>query len=101
MALLPTTRICGAKVISSEGESLGSITDVMIDSATGAIAYAVLAHGGLLGAGEKLLAVPWAEFQADPAHATLTLAATPAELDAASGIDKDAWPTEPPADWRA
>lgn len=101
MALLPSTKICGAPVTATDGSAIGTITDVMLDHDTGGIAYAVLAHGGVLGVGEKLFAVPWTEFIVDPVAGALTLNVTPAALEAAQGIDKDAWPAHPPETWLA
>ena len=101
MALVPSTKICGAPVTDRDGAALGSITDFMVDHATGNLAYAVLSHGGVLGVGEKLFAVPWAAFTVDPLAHTLSLDTTADRLAAAPGIDKDAWPAEPPTDWLA
>ena len=101
MALLPSTKICGAAVSGTDGSALGTITDFMVDHDTGALVYAVLAHGGVLGVGEKLFAVPWEAFIVDPLAGALTLNASAASLNAATGIDKDAWPTEARADWLA
>ena len=101
MALVASTKICGAAVVGRDGQALGTITDFMLDHATGHLTYAVLSHGGLLGIGEKLFAVPWDAFTVDPVHHTLMLDATPDHLAAARGIDKDAWPADAPADWLA
>lgn len=101
MALVPSTKICGAPVNGRDGRALGVITDFMIDHTTGHLTYAVLSHGGLLGIGEKLFAVPWKAFTVDPIHHSLTLDATANDLNAARGIDKDAWPAHPPENWLA
>lgn len=101
MALVPSTKICGAPVTGRGGEALGAITDCMIDHASGQLSYAILSHGGMLGIGEKLFAVPWEAFTVDPIHHTLILDVTPNELAAATGVDKDAWPADAPADWLA
>lgn len=39
----------GNKVISSDGEDIGKIKDIMLDVGSGRIAYAVLSSGGFLG----------------------------------------------------
>jgi sporulation protein YlmC with PRC-barrel domain len=54
------------EVENSVGESLGKIEEVMINLASGRVAYAVLSFGGTLGMGEKLFAIPWAELKPDP-----------------------------------
>lgn len=100
MALVPSSKICGAAVSARDGTALGSITDFMVDHATGHLTYAVLSHGGVLGVGEKLFAVPWSAFTVDPVAHTLSLDTTAERLSAAKGISKDAWPADA-ADWRA
>src|SRR5690242_21020435 len=50
--------IVGMKVLSTSGEDLGKIEDVVVNPG-GEVSYAVLAFGGFLGMGDKLFAVPW------------------------------------------
>jgi sporulation protein YlmC with PRC-barrel domain len=90
----PVGSICGSSVEAPGGETLGSISDLMIDTDNGAIAYAVLAYGGVLGVGEKLFAVPWACFEVDAASGAITLPVGRDRLEELPGFDKDAWPTE-------
>ncbi|MFC3713575.1 PRC-barrel domain-containing protein [Sphingoaurantiacus capsulatus] len=90
---MPAAAICGASVTGSDGESLGTVSELMIDSRSGGIAYAVLAFGGVMGVGEKLFAVPWAAFSADPASGELSLKVSASALAEREGFDKDAWPT--------
>ena len=45
--------------ITRQGESLGSIYDVMIDKRSGGVAYAVMSFGGFLGMGEDYHPLPW------------------------------------------
>src|SRR5258707_15016238 len=47
------------KVITSDGEDVGKISEIMLDVRGGRIAYAVLASGGFLGIGDTLHAIPW------------------------------------------
>ena len=92
MALRPISKICGATVADDDGKSLGSIVEIMLDEAGGAVAYVVMSFGGTLGVGEKLFAVPWNRLRAKDDG--FVLAVDPARLEAADGLDKDAWPTE-------
>ena len=46
--------VVGRKVVNPQGESLGKVEEVMLDSAPGRIAFAVLSFGGFLGLGDKL-----------------------------------------------
>jgi sporulation protein YlmC with PRC-barrel domain len=86
--------ICGASVLGPDGEALGSITELMVDTGSGAIAYAVLSFGGVLGVGEKLFAVPWACLAVDAVNDEIRLNVPRERLEALPGFDKDAWPTE-------
>lgn len=95
MALLPAGNICGASVADADGESLGSITELMVDTDGGGVAYAVLAYGGLLGVGEKLFAVPWRAFEVDAVSGAISLPVARERFEELPGFDKDAWPTEP------
>jgi sporulation protein YlmC with PRC-barrel domain len=57
--LIAASKVQGTTVYSTKLEKLGSVEDVMIDKATGRIAYAVLSFGGFLGIGDKLYPLPW------------------------------------------
>ena len=57
--LIAAKQVQGATVFNSELEKLGAIEDVMIDKGTGRIAYAILAHGGFLGIGDRYYPLPW------------------------------------------
>lgn len=95
MAILPVGNICGASVRGSDGEALGAITEVMIDSETGVVAYAVLSFGGVLGVGEKLFALDWQRLSPDPETGEVKAEITRERLEALPGFDKDAWPAGP------
>ena len=60
--LMKGSTFMGADVENPQGQNLGDIKDVVIDRASGRIAYAVVSFGGFLGLGEKLFAVPWGAF---------------------------------------
>jgi sporulation protein YlmC with PRC-barrel domain len=63
--LIAAKQVQSATVYSTEPEKLGSIEDVMIDKASGRIAYAVLAHGGFLGIGDRYYPLPWEKLRYD------------------------------------
>jgi hypothetical protein len=54
------------KLFGAQGENVGEIDDVMIDPASGRVAYAVVEVGGFLGLGQHKVPVPWAAFAANP-----------------------------------
>jgi sporulation protein YlmC with PRC-barrel domain len=94
-AIMPVGVICGADVAGADGETLGTISELMIDAERGGIAYAVLAYGGVLGVGEKLFALPWRVFEVEPASGAVSLSIPRERFESLPGFDKDAWPTEP------
>lgn len=51
-----------AKLRSPDGKDLGSVSELIIDPATGRVAYAVVELGGFLGIGDSHFPVPWALF---------------------------------------
>jgi sporulation protein YlmC with PRC-barrel domain len=56
---LAADTLTGDKVVNLQNEDLGTIEHLMIDLATGRVAYEVLSFGGFLGKGDKLFAIPW------------------------------------------
>jgi sporulation protein YlmC with PRC-barrel domain len=53
LTLISAGKVQGTPVISSDGDTLGEIYDVMLEKRSGKIAYAVMAFGGVLGLGTK------------------------------------------------
>ncbi|RXA20556.1 PRC-barrel domain containing protein [Methanosarcina sp. MSH10X1] len=84
--------IKGDKVISSTGEDLGKIEELMIDIHNGRIAYAALSFGGFLGLGDKLFAIPWQALKARVHEHAFLLDIPKETLEKAEGFDKDNWP---------
>ncbi len=75
-------KIVGRPVKSRQGEELGEIHDVVIDS-RGQVPFAVLSHGGFWGMGEKLVAVPFSSFKFDQMGRDFVLNSTKEKLDSA------------------
>ena len=57
--LIAAHKVQGASVYSTTLEKLGTVEDLMIDKASGRIAYAVLSFGGFLGIGDRYYPLPW------------------------------------------
>ena len=64
-AVVSSDALIDAPVVNVAGDELGRLAYVMLDLAEGRVAYAVLAHGGVLGLGEQLFAVPWKSLRLD------------------------------------
>lgn len=89
---LTASTLTGDSVKNLQGESLGDLKDIMLDTSNGRIAYGVLSFGGVLGMGEKLFAVPWEALQVDGENHHLILNVDKERLKDAPGFDKDNWP---------
>ena len=63
--LISADRVQGTPVFGFEGEKVGHIEDVMLDKETGKVAYAIMSHGGFLGAGERYHPLPWSMLRYD------------------------------------
>ncbi|MBB4184256.1 PRC-barrel domain-containing protein [Sinorhizobium terangae] len=63
--LIAASKVEGTNVYNTQGESLGSIYDVMIGKRSGQVAYAVMSFGGFLGMGNSYHPVPWQMLEYD------------------------------------
>lgn len=84
--------LLGMEVKNEQDEKLGEIKDLVLDIQTGKLSYAVMAVGGFLGLGEKLLAVPADAFKVSDQDGHLLLNADKAKIEAAPGFAATNWP---------
>jgi sporulation protein YlmC with PRC-barrel domain len=87
------------RVLSSDGVEVGKIKEIMLDVQGGRIAYAVMASGGFLGIGNKLLAIPWGALTLDTNRKCFLLDVSSERVKEAPGFDKDQWPTMADLSW--
>ena len=98
--LMKGSTFIGADVENPQGQDLGDIKDIVIDRASGRIAYAVVSFGGFLGMGEKLFAVPWGAFSQPNANKDkFVLAIDKEKLNNAPGFDSNNWPQMASREW--
>jgi sporulation protein YlmC with PRC-barrel domain len=67
-----SSRLIGQDVINQQGEKLGKIRNLAIGS-NGQVTYAVLGVGGIVGVGEKDIAVPFNQLQISSDQTRITL----------------------------
>ncbi|QDV41069.1 PRC-barrel domain protein [Stieleria neptunia] len=103
-ASIRVSQLMGYNIQNSQGESVGEIKDIVIDSRTGKVKYAAVTYGGFIGLGNKLFAVPFEAFkvQVDPDEVgdddvdaddyVLVLDVTQQQLEGQEGFDEDNWP---------
>ena len=95
--LAPAASLCGWMVIDGLGDSVGSVRDLVLDLERGRVAYAVVASGGFLGVGEKLIAVPWSALKHNGRQ--LVLQGGRPALESGPAVDPDGWPVAPAQCW--
>jgi sporulation protein YlmC with PRC-barrel domain len=98
--VLAASTLTGDPVQNSSGESLGKVDEIMIDIASGKVAYAVLSFGGFLGMGNKLFALPWSTLRVDEDKKRFILDIDKKKLENAPGFDKEHWPDMLDTIWR-
>jgi sporulation protein YlmC with PRC-barrel domain len=98
--LLKASHVLKSEVMTPDGQWLGDIEEVVIDTAVGKVAYAVLsAREKWLGLGEKWFAIPWHTLQQSAGLGTFTLDVDKETLQKAPGFDKDNWPNRATTRW--
>jgi sporulation protein YlmC with PRC-barrel domain len=96
---MSASSMTGDKVRNPDGDKLGHLEEIVIDIATGRVAYAVLASGGFLGLGDKYFAVPWDLLSIDSDNREVVIDVDKEALKDAPGFDKDDWPDVDDRTW--
>ncbi len=94
-----SSEIVGATVQNPNGDKLGKIDELIIGQ-DGAVTYAILSHGGLLGIGDKLVPVPWKAFRPAKEDKTLIVNMDKAILEKAPNFDPKQWPDMASSEWQ-
>lgn len=91
--------IVGSAVQNLQGEQLGNIENLIVDTESGQILFAVLSCCGFLGLGEDLYAIPWELFTPKPVLGIFILDVTAETLKDAPGFPADQWPVIGNREW--
>lgn len=97
--LMGAETLVGNDVYNCQDEDIGDIKEIMLDTASGKVCYAVLSFGSILGMGEKLFAVPWAALKLDTENKRFILDVAKDRLKDAPGFNKDHWPNMADNSW--
>lgn len=102
-AVYRVSSLKGMEVKNKEGKDLGTIDELVFNVRDGRVAYAALSHGGVLGVGDKLFAIPFEAFTLvhKPDEKFFVLNVSEKKLEAARGFDENDWPDVADADWAA
>jgi sporulation protein YlmC with PRC-barrel domain len=90
------SKLVGTNVYNQEGQSIGSVDDLLLDK-DGKVNQAVLSVGGFLGIGGKLVAVPFDQFKFEESRRSMTAANAPANGVAPAGTVANPAPAPAPA----
>ena len=83
--------VIGKEVKNRQDEKLGKVEDMAVDVETGRIIQVFVSSGGILGVGDKVVAVPPTAFSCEAPHPTLRLDATKDKLKGAPEVDLSKW----------
>lgn len=89
--LASADKLMGAKIANPGGEDVGSVEDLIAERSTGAVLYAVVKSGAILGLGGKSVAVPFSSFNWDAANNRFSLNMTPEQVKALPEFTADSW----------
>ena len=90
--LVTATDMVGDDVINLKEETIGKVEDVVLDVATGEVAYVVMSFGAWFGIGGKLFAIPFHSLTFAPVRGCFVLDADKAKVERAPGFSRDDWP---------
>jgi sporulation protein YlmC with PRC-barrel domain len=76
-------KVLGTKVVSTSGDKIGQIEDVILDKSSNSILFAVVGFGGFLGMAEKYHPIPWTSLEYDPDDGAYVVSYTKEQLQAA------------------
>lgn len=98
--VISATTIINDDVRNSQGEKLGKIEEVMLDTQSNRIAYAVLEFDEGFFQSNKLFAIPWEMLTLDTDDHEMVLDVNRETLENAPGFDKDNWPNFADTSWQ-
>ncbi|WP_206956980.1 PRC-barrel domain-containing protein [Trinickia acidisoli] len=97
--VMAASTLDGDRILSTDGEEVGKVKEIMLDVQAGRIAYVVMSSGGFLGIGDKLLAIPWNALTLDTTRKCFLLSLCAEQIKNAPGFDKQHWPSMADATW--
>ena len=99
--LMSASTLGSNDVKNAQGENLGHVKDIMLDTENNRISYYVLSFGGVLGMGDKLFAIPPEAMKLDTGDKCFVLNIDKEHLKNAEGFDKNDWPNMADSTYRS
>ncbi len=87
----------GDRIVNLEGDHLGTIEEIVIDVASGAVEYALVAAAG--GDASRLLPIPWSALKERAPDGCFLLDPARATLAGAPDFARDQWPSMADPAW--
>jgi len=90
--LISASKVNGTGVYNLTGESIGKVYDVMLDKASGKVAYAIMSFGGFLGMGDSYHPLPWSLLKYDTNRGGYVVNLSKEKLEGAPAYTQDQEP---------
>jgi hypothetical protein len=98
--LVNASVLLGMGIDNVQDEDLGSLEDILIETSTGSIPYAIIGTGGFFGLGDEDVAVPFSAIELGETGNELIMPFTQeSDLEGMPLIQDDAWPASGDAAW--
>jgi sporulation protein YlmC with PRC-barrel domain len=98
MTLVRTHELIGKEVKSAQGDTLGTIHDIVLSPDYQSVSYVALAYGGAFTSTSRLYAIPWQALRVG-AKGDVTMSATKDQFSQAPGFTSRNWPSQPDTQW--
>jgi sporulation protein YlmC with PRC-barrel domain len=92
------SKILGKAVVSKKGEDLGKIEDLVL-SKDGCLDFMILAPGGLLGTGDRLIPIPWKAVTTGAQADTIIINMEKSQLEKAPNFESKKYPNFTDSEW--
>ena len=89
--LISSEDVEDTEVYDATGKNIGEVDHLMIDKASGRVAYAVISFGGFLGLGHSHYPVPWGALKYDTSLGGFRTNVTEQQLKDAPEFSDDSW----------
>ncbi len=90
--LISASTLSGDDVRNAQGENLGQVKDIMLDTENNRVVYYVLSFGGLFGVGDTLFAIPPEAMKLNTNDNSFVLDIAKDRLKESAGFNKNQWP---------
>lgn len=84
---LETSKVPGTPVYDGRQTEIGAVDDLVVDTMSGNVRYAVLSFGGFLGLGKSFYVVPWTALKWDSELEGYVTGITEQQLKASPDLD--------------